>query len=84
MPIAIAIAWGFVTFVSAENNDRTGGMPGRLINVADTKLHLYCQGHGPLTVMLEAGLGGNYLDWTFVQPMLAEQVTVCAYDRAGV
>jgi len=33
--------------------------------------------------VLEAGLGGNYLDWTLVQPRLSATMRVCSYDRAG-
>ena len=58
--------------------------PGNMIAVADTSLHLLCDGSGAPTVLLEAGMGGNYLDWTLVQPMLAGRVRVCAYDRAGM
>lgn len=57
--------------------------PGALVPVFDTMLHLLCVGQGAPTVMLEAGLGGNFLDWTFVQPALAENHRVCSYDRAG-
>jgi pimeloyl-ACP methyl ester carboxylesterase len=57
--------------------------PGRLVPVFDTLLHLDCTGSGAPTVVLEAGLGGNFLDWTLVQPKLAMTQRVCSYDRAG-
>jgi pimeloyl-ACP methyl ester carboxylesterase len=57
--------------------------PGQLYSVYDTMLHLYCLGSGEPTVLLESGLGGNYLDWTAAQPLIARQHRVCAYDRAG-
>ena len=57
--------------------------PGVLIAVADTTLHLHCTGAGQPTILLEAGIAGNYLDWTLVQPLLARHRKVCAYDRAG-
>jgi pimeloyl-ACP methyl ester carboxylesterase len=56
---------------------------GALIRNGDSALHLVCTGKGAPTVVLEAGLGGNHLDWTLVQPELARDVTVCSYDRAG-
>lgn len=58
-------------------------MPGELVPVAETQLHLFCTGAGAPTVLLEAGLGGNYLDWTLVQPALSASYRVCSYDRAG-
>ena len=57
--------------------------PGQLVPVFDTVLHLNCTGSGAPAVVLEAGLAGNYLDWTLVQPQLAASTRVCSYDRAG-
>lgn len=50
------------------------------------RLHLTCTGQGPAgtpTVILEAGLGGNHLDWTLVQPLVSARLRACSYDRAG-
>jgi pimeloyl-ACP methyl ester carboxylesterase len=58
--------------------------PGELVQVGAETLHLNCSGSGEPTVILEAGLGGNHLDWTFVQPLLARTVRACSYDRAGM
>ena len=56
--------------------------PGRLISVADAMLHVYCVGHGTPAVVFDAGLGGNYLDWTFVQAKIAETHRACALRQA--
>lgn len=37
---------------------------------------------GP-TVILDAGMGLNSLDWSLVQPKIAEFCQVCSFDRAG-
>ena len=58
--------------------------PGVMVAVADTSLHLYCQGTGQPAIVLEAGLAGNFLDWSLVQPQLAKTRKTCAYDRAGM
>jgi pimeloyl-ACP methyl ester carboxylesterase len=58
--------------------------PGEMLRAGPETLHLDCAGSGQPTVILEAGLGGNYLDWTFVQPLLAARVRTCRYDRAGM
>lgn len=47
------------------------------------RLHLHCMGQGEPTVLLEAGMSGGASDWAWVQPVLAQGVRVCAYDRAG-
>ncbi|MCW6506636.1 alpha/beta fold hydrolase [Lichenifustis flavocetrariae] len=57
--------------------------PGILYPVADTTIHVNCMGSGAPAVMLEAGLGGNSLDWTYVQARVAPTHRICAYDRAG-
>ncbi len=58
--------------------------PGRLVAVEGRRLHLHCTGEGRPTVILDAGLGGWSLDWSLVQPEIAQFTRVCAYDRAGL
>ena len=57
--------------------------PGELVAVAGHRLHLYCVGAGEPTVVLEAGAGGSWLDWSLVQDSVATFASVCAYDRRG-
>ncbi len=57
--------------------------PGQRVDIGSIKLHIYCEGEGQPTVILESGLGGFSLDWSSVQQSLAGQVRVCAWDRAG-
>jgi len=56
---------------------------GKLISIGSHKLHFYCTGSGKKTFILEAGLGGNHLDWSKLQPMLSKKFKVCSYDRTG-
>jgi pimeloyl-ACP methyl ester carboxylesterase len=58
--------------------------PGRLIDIGRRKLHLYCTGKGTPTVILMAGGGAFSIDWSLVQPKVAESTRVCSYDRAGL
>jgi pimeloyl-ACP methyl ester carboxylesterase len=58
--------------------------PGRLIDVGDYRLHLDCTGSGSPTVILEAVAGGVSPMWGWVQPAVARETRVCAYDRAGL
>lgn len=57
---------------------------GQLVDIGGYRLHLNCQGSGGPTIVLEAGGGETQLDWALVQPELAKQARVCAYDRAGL
>jgi pimeloyl-ACP methyl ester carboxylesterase len=59
-------------------------MPGQRVDIGGRSLHLYCSGEGPVTVLLENGLGGNYAAWRLVQPSIAQFARVCNYDRAGM
>ncbi len=56
---------------------------GELVSVGGHRLHLHCVGEGAPTVVLEAGIGGNHLDWVRAQPGIGRFTRVCSYDRAG-
>ncbi|WP_062154492.1 alpha/beta fold hydrolase [Beggiatoa leptomitoformis] len=58
-------------------------MPGNLVSVGDHRLHIYCTGEGSPVVLMDAGLGGTFIDWSRIQPMVAQYTRVCTYDRAG-
>jgi pimeloyl-ACP methyl ester carboxylesterase len=58
--------------------------PGKLVDIGGYKLHIWCEGSGIPTVILDTGLGGSMFDWGFVQPKVAEFTRVCSYDRAGM
>jgi pimeloyl-ACP methyl ester carboxylesterase len=46
-------------------------------------MHLYCAGTGAPTLILESGLGDDFLQWRKIQPALSQLTRVCSYDRAG-
>jgi pimeloyl-ACP methyl ester carboxylesterase len=61
------------------------GSPGKLVSVGGRRsLYLQCTGSAGPTVVLEAGFGGNTLNWRDVQPQLGRTTRTCAYDRAGL
>ena len=47
-------------------------------------MHPYCIGQGSPTVVLDAGMGDDWLVWAKTQPQIANFAYVCAYDRAGL
>ena len=57
--------------------------PGELVDLGFHKLHIYCEGQGSPTVILDAGLGGFSLEWMKVIKGMSKKNKVCAYDRAG-
>jgi pimeloyl-ACP methyl ester carboxylesterase len=57
--------------------------PGRLVDVGGHRLHLNCAGSGSPAVIVESGLGETGAYWRWISTAVAEDTTVCAYDRAG-
>jgi pimeloyl-ACP methyl ester carboxylesterase len=53
------------------------------VEVEGHKIFTRCSGAGEPTIFLEHGLGGNSLDWSWVQANLSVSNRVCSYDRAG-
>jgi pimeloyl-ACP methyl ester carboxylesterase len=58
--------------------------PGTLVDVGDHKLHLWCEGEGAPTVLLESSGLGTCRGFSKVIELLKPHVRVCAYDRAGM
>ncbi len=59
-------------------------VPGRIFQVDGYGMHLYCTGTGAPTVIVEAGLGNDFISWQRVQPEVAKFTRICTYDRAGL
>jgi pimeloyl-ACP methyl ester carboxylesterase len=57
--------------------------PGRLIQVGDHRLHLFCQGNNGPTVVIEQGAGSPSPLWWPIQEKIAAFARICTYDRAG-
>jgi pimeloyl-ACP methyl ester carboxylesterase len=60
--------------------------PGRLVDVGEHWLHLYCDGRSEpdtATIVIDAGNASFSLDWAGIQRQLTSSYRVCAYDRAG-
>lgn len=57
--------------------------PGQLVDAQGRRMHINCTGTGSPSVLLESGFPGSSLDWSLVQPMIAQFSRVCSYDRAG-
>ena len=57
--------------------------PGKLIEVAGSRLHIRTSGQGSPTVVLESGIAASSVSWTEVQAALSNHTTVCSHDRGG-
>lgn len=82
---AIAVIGG-IAFNSFENwnLNRLYPVPGKTYSINGRAMHIYCIGQGSPTVILESGLGNDWLIWQKVQPQIAKTSRVCSYDRAGL
>ena len=81
--ILLAITGMIYQTAAAESDRRKYPPPGVLVNVDGHKMHIYCIGEGSPTIILDHEGSGSSMDWALIQPKLAEQTRVCAYDRAG-
>ena len=84
--IGLAVS-GFIFEQIAEQIDRsTLHAPGQLVTVGDHLMHIYCTGenkNNSPTVILEAGGGSFWTEWSKVQPEISKLTKVCSYDRSG-
>src|SRR5262249_37625362 len=79
----VLVAGATYQYFENRRDLQTHPAPGRLVDVGGHKLHILCVGSGSPVVVLEAGGGGNSLQWSRVQPNVAGTTRVCSYDRAG-
>jgi pimeloyl-ACP methyl ester carboxylesterase len=54
------------------------------VDVGGHQLHIYCEGNGAPTVVLEAPATAMSSAWAWVQADVAKITRVCSYDRAGL
>jgi pimeloyl-ACP methyl ester carboxylesterase len=72
-----------VALVLAGCGKGSGAPVDRLVNIGTHALHLYCQGRGSPTVVIDTGSGETFESWLPLIGALAQETRVCAYDRAG-
>lgn len=79
--VAAALAAVVLGAVSAgAAGSRTSGF----VRVDGHRMFYKCRGTGSPTVVLDAGSPDTSATWRWVQPQIAHETRVCAYDRAGL
>jgi pimeloyl-ACP methyl ester carboxylesterase len=63
---------------------RAHPVPGTFYTVDGRRMHIDCTGEGSPTIILESGIGDDWLIWQAVQPELSTVSRVCSYDRLGL
>lgn len=82
--VVLVITGASYQAVAARADKRNYPAPGQLVDVGGYQLHIYCQGEGSPTVLLDEASIDTVSDWVWIQPEVARTTRVCAYDRAGV
>jgi pimeloyl-ACP methyl ester carboxylesterase len=62
-------------------SDATGTT--QMVDIGGRRLALTCEGRGPITVVLETGLGAESCEWAAVRKGVATVARVFSYDRAN-
>jgi pimeloyl-ACP methyl ester carboxylesterase len=65
-------------------NERLYPAPGELYQVREHMMHLWCEGQGEPTIVLDAGAGMFSSGWRWVMPEISAVTRVCAFDRSGL
>ncbi len=65
-------------------NARRFPPPGKLYQVGKHKMHIWCEGSGEPTIVLDSGAGMFSSGWRWVMPELSSSTRVCAFDRSGL
>ena len=81
--VCASVVGAIYQYLGNRRDLRAHPAPGKLFDIGSRHLHLWCVGSGSPVVVLEAGGGGNALEWSRVQPEVAKTTRVCSYDRAG-
>jgi pimeloyl-ACP methyl ester carboxylesterase len=82
--VAAPIAGWIYQAVAEARDDARHPPPGKLVDVDGHRMHIFCQGHGNPTVIVEQGIGAQSLGWAPLNERMSTVTTVCAYDRAGM
>jgi pimeloyl-ACP methyl ester carboxylesterase len=82
--LVIAGVGGSYETIQEQVDRSTTAMPGHLVDVGGRRLYVHCTGSGSPTVILVSGLAETSVYWGgWIAPAVAQNTTVCAYDRAG-
>ena len=82
-PFVLFAAIRLSTNLAAGALGRRYPPPGQMISVGDHSLHFYCMGTGGPTVVIEPGMGQDWVGWRLVIRDLIRFSRVCVYDRGG-
>ena len=83
LPFVLILLARGATGLASRILERRYPPPGRMVPVGNYRLQLFCSGSGSPTIIIEPGMGVDWVGWRLVIPQLAAAHRVCVYDRAG-
>src|SRR5262245_38703587 len=78
---------GLYQFIRTKIDESKYPPPGHMVDVGGYQMHYISMGtpsQTKPTVVLDAGMGEFSLDWSLVQPEIAQFAHVISYDRTGL
>ena len=82
--IALLVGAFVLNSVLIARDNRRFPPPGDLVDIGGHQLHIWCQGTGRPTVIVDNGAADWSISWWGLQAQIAEQTRICTYDRAGL
>jgi pimeloyl-ACP methyl ester carboxylesterase len=79
----VIAAAALAQWICSRIDDRKFPAPGRLVKIDGAEMHVVQMGQGLPPVVLEAGIAASTLNWSLLQPELAQSAATYSYDRAG-
>lgn len=81
--VAVLFLQALAQLLCVRRDARKFPPPGRTINTSHGSMHVRQMGSGGLAIILEAGIAASSLNWSILQPQLAEFAATYSYDRPG-
>jgi len=81
--ILLLAAFAIESYLKYQDRHRFPA-PGNLYQVNNHKMHIWCEGEGEPTIILDSGASMFSSGWRWVMPELAQHTQVCAFDRSGL
>lgn len=81
--VAVLVLQALAQFLCVHRDARKFPAPGAIFNTVRGSMHVRQMGSGNPAIVLEAGIAASSLNWSILQPQLAELAATYSYDRPG-
>ena len=81
--VAVLLLQALLQLLCVRLDARKFPPPGKIVKTSRGSMHVRQMGGGAPAIVLEAGIAATSLNWSILQPQLAQLATTYSYDRAG-